>query len=90
MIQLKPHEKSVLSRVGHGAYGKEFIDILEKVTKQVSSLEGLVAGGDHNAAVEGRLLFKQFADEILKNLKYEERRHRPTDPDAELGNGEYL
>lgn len=90
MINLKPHEKSVLSRVGHGAYGKEFIDILKKVRSQVSSLEGLESGVDHNVAVEGRLLFKGFADELIKDLEFEERRHRPRDPDALLGNDEGL
>lgn len=89
MIEIKPHEKSVLSRVGHGPYGKEFIAILKKVRSQVSSLEGLKPGADHNAAVEGRLLFTQYADELIKSLEYEERKHRPSDPDAELGEADY-
>jgi hypothetical protein len=90
MIEIKAHERSVLSRVGHGPYGKELIDILKKVRAQVSSLEGLVPGVDHNAAVEGRLLFKQYADELIKDLEFEERRHRPNDPEAELGTADYL
>lgn len=89
MIEIKPHEKSVLSRVGHGAYGKELIDILKKVRRQASSIDGLKPGADHNAQIEGRLLFTQYADELIKYLEFEERKHRPRDPDSELGNADY-
>ena len=73
-IEISEHEKKVLSNVGHGAYGRDLVAIMRKVKAQVCSLEGIEPGGDHNAEVEGRLLFKTFADEILKYLELEFRR----------------
>lgn len=89
MIKLSPHEKGVLSKIGHGPYAKEFIQILEKMKVQVSSLEGMNPGEDHNVAVEGRLLFRGFLEELTKHLNFENRRHRPNDPDAEIGENNY-
>lgn len=77
MIELTDHDKRVLSTVGHGAYGRELLQILDKVKKQVCSLEGLEEGGDHNTAVEGRLLFKKLADEFIRYLSFEPRAKGP-------------
>ena len=80
MIELSEHDKRVLSSVGHGAYGSELVQIIKKIRDQSASLEGLKPGGDHNAEVEGRLLFKEFADELIKNLSFQKRGPRPLDP----------
>lgn len=73
MIDLTEHDKRVLQNVGHAAYGRELTDIMRKIKAQLCSLDGLERGTDHNAAVEGRLLFKDFCDELVKHLSREER-----------------
>ena len=68
MIEFSEHEKQILSRIGQGAYGRELMDLLRKAKEQLCSLESLERGQDYNAQVEGRLLFKQFADTFVNYL----------------------
>lgn len=77
MIDFSDHDRRVLSSVGHGAYGRELIDLLEKAKRQLCSLESIKPGGDHNSEVEGRILFKQLADEFIKHLTFEKHRGQP-------------
>lgn len=89
MIQLSDHEKTILQRIGKGSYGRELAEILAKARNQASSLEGLTPGGDHTAAVEGRLLFKEFADEIIRHLTRPDHVRKLRDPDSMLGTDDY-
>lgn len=87
MIKLSDHDKRVLSSVGHGAYGKEFIQILTKAKDQLCSLEGIERStGDYGQQVEGRLLFKDFALELIELMQFEKRPKR--DP-AGMNAGDY-
>lgn len=73
MIELSEHDKRVLASVGHGAYGRELVQIVQKAKGQIASLDGLERGKDHNAEVEGRLLFTDFANELIRHLTFEKR-----------------
>lgn len=81
MIDLTPHDKKVLAHIGRNGYGTEFVQILTKLRNQVSSLEGLEAGVDNNAGVEGRLLFKALADELIHHMRPDTRTRHVVDPD---------
>lgn len=71
------HEKRVLSNVGQGAYGAEFIELLQKLRTRLCSIEDLPAGGDHNTEVAARLLFKEFADKLVEDMSVDRRRIPP-------------
>ncbi len=88
LIEISDHDKRVLSSVGKGAYGKELMEIFTKVKRQLCSLEHLESGSDHNADVEGRLLFKQFADELIGYMSLEKRASRQRER-PELGVSDY-
>lgn len=82
MITLNEHDKRVLANVGHGAYGREFVEIIEKVRKQLCSLEDLKPGTDHNTEVEGRILFKAFADVLIERMKFEQKPRTSAKPEG--------
>lgn len=79
-IDLSDHDKRVLNIIGQNPYGKELVGILQRAKEKLCSIENLEPGGDHNAQVEGRLLFKAFADEIMKALTFEKRGAMPRKP----------
>lgn len=83
ILVLTDHDKRVLSTVGRNAYGKELIDIIRKVKNQLCSLDSIDREKDYNDQVEGRLLFKGFADELIEHLSRElrVRDRKPIDPD---------
>lgn len=85
-LDLSEHDKRVLSSVGHGPYGKELIAIIAKAKAQLSSLDGIERGGDYSAEVEGRLLFKDFAENLIRHLQYE--KHLPT-PESKRGKEDF-
>lgn len=80
-IELSDHDKRILGNIGRGAYGKELIDIIKKIRNKLSSLDGLEPGQDHNAEVEGRLLFKGLADELIERLTAERLNRPQIDPE---------
>lgn len=84
-LRLSDHDLRILSSVGHGAYGKELIQILTKVKDQLCSIDGIERGsGNYGEQVEGRLIFKDFAIELIACLNFEKRSHmRPEDMDRD-------
>ena len=72
-VDFSEHDKQVLSRVGKGAYGRELVKILERAKDQICSLESVDRTRDAGPQVEGRLLFKDFANSLIERLSYEEK-----------------
>lgn len=87
-LKLTEHQKMILSNIGSGGYGREFIEILEKIKTRLCSIEDLPSGGDHNAEVEGRVLFANFANALIEQLNVE-RRRRPQDETLREGRADY-
>lgn len=73
IIDITDHEKRVLASVGNGAYGRELQQILAKVTQQLCSLDSIDTSKDYTPQVEGRMLFKQFADELIRHLSFQKK-----------------
>lgn len=78
MIDLSEHDKRVLASVGNGAYGKELVQIVSKVKQQLCSLDSVDKDKDYTPQVEGRLLFRDFADELTRYLSFEKKVGRTT------------
>lgn len=81
MDDLSAHDKEVLSRIGRGAYGKELVAILQKVRRKNLSLEGVDVSREIDAQVQGRLIFKVFADEIIASLSFQPQHPHPLERD---------
>lgn len=81
MIDLTPHDKRVLGTVGVNAYGKELVQIIAKARDQLCSLGSIDTGKDYTGQVEGRLLFKSFADELIDHLSRTKRQMQELDSD---------
>lgn len=80
-INLSDHDKKVLRHIGSGPYGKELAKLLQKIRDRVCSLDGIDREREVAPQVEGRLLFKDFADELVTRLTQDRRQHRPVDID---------
>lgn len=80
MIPFTDHDKKVLSVIGRNPYGKELIEILRRARDASSSLDGIDRNGDVPAQVQGRLIFKDFADELIERLGYSKRVPKPLNP----------
>jgi len=81
ILTLSEHDKRVLGTVGRNPYGKELVEIIRKVKNQLCSLDSVDRDKDFNDQVEGRLLFKDFADELIEHLTHEVRISKPLDRD---------
>lgn len=81
MIKISDHDKKILGNIGRGAYGKELIEIIKKITGQLTSLDSVDKTKDYTPQVEGRILFKEFSDELVEKLSFERRQMRPLDAD---------
>jgi len=71
ILTLSEHDKRVLGTV----------EIIRKVKNQLCSLDSVDRDKDFNDQVEGRLLFKDFADELIEHLTHEVRISKPLDRD---------
>lgn len=69
-MALSEHDKVVLTRIGKGPYGQELAQIIRKVQQEKSSLDNIRKGEDYGPQVEGRLLFKEFVDELVEALAF--------------------
>lgn len=81
IIDLSDHDKRVLATIGRGPYGTEFIKIFKKARDQAASLDGIDRSKDYNDQVEGRLLFKDFSDEMLGHLNRNIRQKNRAEPE---------
>lgn len=73
IIELSEHDKRILGVVGRAPYGREFVGIMRKVREQLCSLDSVDRDKDFNDQVEGRLIFKDFADELIEHLGREQQ-----------------
>lgn len=81
MIEISDHDKRVLGIIGRGPYGKELTQIIVKARNQLSSLDSIDTSKPYTDQVEGRLLFKEFADELVDHLARPDRQMRRLDTD---------
>lgn len=80
-MALSSHDKTVLERIGRGAYGQELVQILEKIRNEKLSLDSIRVGQEYGPQVEGRLIFKEFVDEFVAALSHRQRTVKALDAD---------
>lgn len=75
MIQpvISKHDKTVLRRVGAGAYGKELSQMFARIRDLYLSVETVDQAGDVAAQVAGRILFKDFTNSLIEQLDFQRK-----------------
>lgn len=81
LIELSEHDKKVLSIVGHGPYGRDFVKIIDRVKDEVCSLKNIDRNRDTGPQVEGRLLLKDAFEELIKRMTHDDQAHPHRPPE---------
>lgn len=74
MITFTRREEKILSAIGNSNRGPQFIEILERLSRETSAVD-TITEGDYGAQVEGRKLFKKTLGLVISILK-----QKPTGP----------
>lgn len=81
-FDLTEKDKKTLSAIGRSDHGRDLLDIIVRMMEACASIQGIAAGADYGAEVEGRKIFLEFAADLTANLKRQARVSREKEPES--------
>lgn len=79
-MQFTSQERVFLQRLGRSEEGRDLSIILERAKAHYSSIAGIDGSKDYGAQVEGRRLFVEFVDDLVKEIMTRKRNVVPREP----------